>query len=48
MSRQLTFSATVCTLTLALFALVAGQGAAPDGFTQGAQIAPLTIGSAIE
>ncbi len=48
MSRQLTFSATVCTLTLALFALVAGQGGMIDGLTPTAQIAPLTIGTAIE
>lgn len=48
MSRQLTFSATVCTLTLALFALVAGQGAMNDGLTPTAPIAPPAIGTAIE
>ncbi len=48
MSRQLTFSATVCTLTLALFALVAGQGGMADGLTPTAQIAPLAVGTAIE
>ncbi|MGV2497266.1 hypothetical protein [Pelagerythrobacter aerophilus] len=48
MSRQLTFSATVCVLTLALFALVAGQGAMNDGLTPTAQIAPLAIGTATE
>lgn len=31
MSRQLTFSATVSTLVLALFAMTAGSGPAVDG-----------------
>jgi len=48
MSRQLTFSATVCTLTLALFALVAGLGGMTDGLTPTGRIAPFAIGTAIE
>jgi hypothetical protein len=48
MSRQLTFSATVCTLTLALFALAAGQGGITEGPMPTAQIAPFAIGTATE
>jgi len=47
MSRQLTFSATISALTLALFALAAGHGPAPEGTGIAAQM-PLTVGTAIE
>lgn len=40
MSRQLTFSATVCALTMALFALTAGLGPSGGG-SDAAVVAPL-------
>lgn len=47
MSRQLTFSATVSTLVLALFALTAGRGVATDGSAAAAHM-PLAMSAAIE
>ena len=47
MSRQLTFSATVSTLVLALFALTAGRGPAADGAGAAAHM-PFAMSAAIE
>lgn len=47
MSRQLTFSATVSTLVLALFALTAGRGPAVDGIGAVAPM-PLAIGASVQ
>ena len=48
MSRQLTFSATVCALTMALFALTAGFGpGSPTGSADAVGAAPLAIAAAI-
>lgn len=46
MSRQLTFSATVCALTMALFALTAGPGPSA-GEADAATVAPLAVTEAV-
>ncbi len=46
MSRQLTFSATVCALTMALFALTSGLGPSGGG-SDAAAVAPLAAVAAI-
>lgn len=46
MSRQLIFSATVCALTMALFALTTGLGPSGGGADAGVA-APLAIAAAL-
>lgn len=48
MSRQLTFSATVSTLVLALFALTAGRGPAIDDGIGAVAPMPLAIGASVQ